>query len=59
MTIPVTKLPDDPIVVVCAADNNYAMPLSVTIRSALENLGSDRHLLLFVIDGGIDRKSVV
>lgn len=57
MTIPVTKLPDDPIVVVCAADNNYAMPLSVTIRSALENLGSDRHLLLFVIDGGMSERN--
>lgn len=44
---------DEPIVVVCAADNNYAMPLAVTIRSAMENFNSSRKLLWFVMDGGI------
>lgn len=44
---------EHPIVVVCAADNNYSMPLAVTIRSAMENFNSDRKLLWFVIDGGI------
>ena len=43
----------DSIVVVCAADNNYAMPLAVTIRSALENLKSNRKVVLFILDGGI------
>lgn len=47
----------DSIVVVCAADNDYAMPLSVTIRSALENLGSNRKILLFIIDGGISERN--
>lgn len=42
-----------PIVVVCAADNNYAMPLSVTICSVLENLNPQCKLLVFIIDGGI------
>lgn len=42
-----------PIVLVCAADNNYAMPLAVTIRSALENLGTNQKIALFVLDGGI------
>jgi len=42
-----------PIVVVCASDNNYAMPLAVTMRSALENLKSDRKIFLYIIDGGI------
>jgi lipopolysaccharide biosynthesis glycosyltransferase len=41
------------IVVVCASDDNYVMPLSVTIRSALENLAKDRRILLFVFDGSI------
>lgn len=41
------------IVLVCAADNNYAMPLAVTVRSAVANLKSDRKLHLFVLDGGI------
>ncbi|MBS9386954.1 MAG: glycosyltransferase family 8 protein [Dolichospermum sp. BR01] len=43
----------EPIVVVCAADDNYAMPLAVTVRSALVNLKSQRKILLFIIDGGI------
>ncbi|MDB9449950.1 glycosyltransferase family 8 protein [Dolichospermum circinale] len=43
----------EPIVVVCAADHNYAMPLAVTVRSALVNLKSQRKILLFIIDGGI------
>jgi lipopolysaccharide biosynthesis glycosyltransferase len=41
------------IVVVCAADNLYAMPLAVAARSALENLDQQWQMLLFVIDGGI------
>ena len=44
---------DELIVVVCAADDNYAMPLAVTVRSALVNLKSQRKILLFIIDGGI------
>lgn len=40
-------------VVVCAADNAYAMQLAVVIRSALATLRPDRKLILFVIDGGI------
>lgn len=43
----------NPIVIVCAADNNYAMQLAVTVRSALANLHSQRQMLLFIIDGGI------
>lgn len=41
-------------VVVCAADENYALPLAVTIRSALENLAVDRSLRLFVLDAGLE-----
>lgn len=54
MKIPVTKLHNDPIVVVCSADDNYAMPLAITIRSVLENLAPDRRMLLFIIDVGIE-----
>ena len=42
-----------PIVLVCAADNNYAMPLAVTVRSALDNLGTNQKIALFILDGGI------
>lgn len=48
-----TKQNENSIVVVCAADDNYAMPLAVTIRSALENLKGNRKITLFIIDGGI------
>ncbi|MBD2605195.1 glycosyltransferase family 8 protein [Scytonema hofmannii FACHB-248] len=44
-----------PIVLVCAADNNYAMPLAVTVRSALTNIKSNRKIALFIIDGGISQ----
>jgi len=41
------------IVVVCAADDRYSMPLAVVARSALDNLSYDYKIRLFVIDGGI------
>jgi lipopolysaccharide biosynthesis glycosyltransferase len=49
----VDPMANESIVVVCAADNRYAMPLTVVARSALENLDRDRKMILFVIDGGI------
>jgi lipopolysaccharide biosynthesis glycosyltransferase len=42
-----------PVIVVCAADDGYSMPLAVTASSALENLSERYSLLLYVIDGGI------
>lgn len=48
-----TNQDDNSIVVVCAADDNYAMPLAVTVRSAIENLQGNRKIILFIIDGGI------
>lgn len=50
-------LDSDSIVVVCAADDGYAMPLAVTIRSALENLKGNRKITLFIIDGGIRERN--
>ncbi|HVT27087.1 MAG TPA: glycosyltransferase family 8 protein [Lacipirellulaceae bacterium] len=41
----------DPVVVL-AADERFALPLAVTVRSALENLAANRTLRLFVLDGG-------
>ena len=45
--------PDRDPVVVLAADDNFAMALAVTVRSALDNLSADRKLRLYVLDGGI------
>ncbi len=42
----------DPIVVL-AADDGFAMPLAVTVRSALDNLAPDRRLRIYILDGGI------
>ncbi len=46
------------ITVVCAADNNYAMPLAVTACSILKNLTADRKLNLYVLDGGIEPRNI-
>ena len=48
---------DVPIIVVCAADDKYAMPLAVTVRSAIENLKGNYKILLFIFDGGIKNKN--
>lgn len=45
------------IVVVLASDDNYAMPLAVTAVSILKNLGNNKHLKLFILDGGITKKN--
>jgi lipopolysaccharide biosynthesis glycosyltransferase len=45
------------ITVVCASDNNYAMPLAVSVCSILKNLDSQRHLNLYILDGGISEKN--
>ncbi|MEC4985056.1 MAG: glycosyltransferase family 8 protein [Oscillatoria sp. PMC 1068.18] len=39
--------------IVCAADDRYAMPLTVAVRSVLANLKSYPQVKLFLIDGGI------
>lgn len=50
-----TSLPnaDPELVVATAADDGYAIPLAVTIRSALDHLDPNRRLRLFVLDGGL------
>ncbi|WP_319421893.1 glycosyltransferase family 8 protein [Pleurocapsa sp. FMAR1] len=54
---PFLKIESEPIVVVCAADDKYAMPLAVTVRSALANLKKNWKILLFIIDGGIKKRN--
>jgi len=43
----------DPIIIACAADDAFAMPLTVMVCSLLSNLDKQRQILLFVIDGGL------
>lgn len=42
----------DPVIVL-AADENFALPLAVTVRSALDNLDPECKLQIYVLDGGI------
>ena len=48
-----TRNSDRDPVVILAADENFAMPLAATVRSALDNLASGRQLRIFVLDGGL------
>ncbi|MBF2063339.1 MAG: glycosyltransferase family 8 protein [Calothrix sp. C42_A2020_038] len=41
------------IVLVCAADDNYSMPLAATTCSVVANMKNPQNLSLYVIDGGI------
>lgn len=45
------------VVLVTGADDNFAMPLAVTIRSALDHLDPTRLVKLFVLDGGLTEQS--
>ena len=45
--------PSDEIVVATASDENYAIGMSVTVKSAIKCLGQTDRLRVFVLDGGI------
>lgn len=47
----------DPIVLVSGCDDAYAMPLAVTLRSAIDHLGADQRVKVYVLDGGIRSSS--
>lgn len=51
-----TASQQSPLVVVCGSDDNYAMPLAVTLYSALVNLEKGC-TYLYIIDGGISNRS--
>lgn len=52
-----TPSDSESLVIVCAADNNYVVPLSVTLKSILVNLKTPLKLTCYVIDGGIDESN--
>ena len=43
----------EPVVVACAANANYAIPLAVMLRSAAEHLSPDHKLVAWVVDDGL------
>lgn len=48
---------ETPVHVVLAADNNFAMPMAVTIQSILDNSSTHTHYFIHILDGGIAKKS--
>jgi lipopolysaccharide biosynthesis glycosyltransferase len=44
---------EDPVVVACAANASYAIPLAVMLRSAADHLSPDRELAAWVVDDGL------
>ncbi len=52
----------EPIVVACAANGSYALPLAVMLRSAVTHLDCERRLVAYVVDDGIasdDKRRVI
>ncbi len=49
---------DDPIQIVSAADNNYAMTLAVALFSILKNLNQKQKVVFFILDGGIRKDTL-
>ena len=47
----------EPLVVACAADRHYALPLAVMLRSVVANLDSRRTLRVYLVDGGLDHET--
>ena len=47
----------EPVVIACATDARYIMPLAVMLRSVLTNLSSDRTVAIYIMDGGVDKES--
>ena len=45
------------VVVVCACDDNYAMPLTVMLHSAARNLDEGSWLNVYFIDGGVSEQN--
>lgn len=43
----------EPVVIACGADDNYSMPLAVTLRSTLVHLGPVGEVIVCIIDGGV------
>jgi lipopolysaccharide biosynthesis glycosyltransferase len=57
MEAPAMSQRDCHMVAVTAADDRYAMPLAVTVRSALDSLSASARLDLYIIDGGVSPES--
>jgi lipopolysaccharide biosynthesis glycosyltransferase len=43
----------EPLIIACAADRQYALPLAVMLRSTATNLAAQRAMKVYVVDGGL------
>ena len=50
-------MPSEPIVICCAADEEYVMPLATMVKSLLMNTSTHRSISLYLVDGGISEAS--
>lgn len=57
MSAGTTNLSLTEVVVVCACDDNYAMPLTVMLHSAAKHLDPGSRLTVYFIDGGLSESS--
>jgi lipopolysaccharide biosynthesis glycosyltransferase len=57
VTAPVFDRLETEVVVACACDDNYAMPLSVMLHSAGKHLRTGSRLTVYFIDGGLSENS--
>ena len=57
MTVEGGTVTTQPVLIACAADRWYAMPLAVMLRSVIDNLDSRRTLTVYIVDGGIDQET--
>jgi len=48
---------EQPISIVSAADDKYALPLAVTIRSAIDSVGRNQRVDVYILDGGLSNDS--
>ncbi len=44
-------------IIVCASDNNFAMPLTVMLKSIVTNLKKYDHIIVYILDGHIAESS--
>jgi lipopolysaccharide biosynthesis glycosyltransferase len=55
--IEVAAVGTEPLVIACAADRQYALPLAVMLRSTAINLAARRPIKVYVVDGGLDAEA--
>lgn len=48
-----SQIDSSPIIIACAADDRYAMPMAVMLRSVIENISDNQQVCIYAVDAGI------